>query len=194
MAGLTTKIISGVVTTGALGGGAYGIYVYNNTTDTLGNYLTNKKFTLTKRETTGDWDKVAKTYKLQVTEELKINSKTEATANDIKVWCNENLTKNINSIEDPLFKKASKWCVKYTTISEKLGSKTVKEANALNSEHNNFPQGVKDSIAKIKLPGETQTHTNGAKTVEWCNQNLNRSYSADDEFFFKNTKQYCFTT
>lgn len=195
MSAIAAKLVTGVITTGVLGGGAYGIYYITDTTNTVSFYLKQKGFTETPQGSSEEWDKVLKTYNLEKTEDLKIESNLAITATTIKDWCKENLEKNIKSIEDPLFKKASKWCVKYQTIKEKLGTtKTVQVAGTLNSSYEQFPQKVKESIQKIELTPKTKAHTNGEKTVKWCEQNLDRSHSEDSEFFFENTQKYCFAS
>ncbi|OAL10037.1 hypothetical protein A6V39_03930 [Candidatus Mycoplasma haematobovis] len=191
MASIATKLVTAIASAGVVGGAGYGVYALTDTTDSIENYLKKSSFTITLQNDEASWTKVLETYKLEATDDLKIKDEDITQSKDIKDWCKEMLAKKIKSKDDD-YKKASKWCVKYDVIKDKLGegAKLETKAETLNTNYNNFPKEVKDSISEIKLQG-TKQHENGEKTIQWCKQNQNRTYSNDTEFFFANTKKYC---
>ncbi|OAL10031.1 hypothetical protein A6V39_03900 [Candidatus Mycoplasma haematobovis] len=195
MTGIGTKIIIGTLTAGALGGGAYGIYAYNNTTDTVEKYLLDSKLTITKDNEDVAWTKVYDTYLLEKTSsKLEIKDVAINNKNDIKNWCKSKLTQTIKSKEEHLYKQVSKWCVHYTTITDKVGKgkKLVSDVSALNSKFGSLPEYLRNEIGKVVLGSGVSGNTNGEKIKKWCTDNAKRSYVNDSEFYSKNITAHCF--
>ncbi|OAL10030.1 hypothetical protein A6V39_03895 [Candidatus Mycoplasma haematobovis] len=193
MTNLGTKITIGVLTAGTLSGAGYGIHALTDTTDTLRNYLSNSGLNITGDGEASEWTKVLATYKLEVTKELKIQEKV-TTSNDIKNWCSSNLTKLIKSKSDVLYKRASKWCIKYKTIEEELTiDKFEKEVSKLQTKHDSLSTEMKEIIKGVTLsPAKTQNE-NGEKIKQWCTENSKRSYSDENKSYIDNIKSACLT-
>ncbi|OAL10040.1 hypothetical protein A6V39_03945 [Candidatus Mycoplasma haematobovis] len=186
MAGIGIKVATSMASAGALGGGAYGIYTYNNTTDTVRNYL--KKNNLTPRTT--NWETVLEAYKLEKTSQTEIQTGAINNADVIKTWCEKNLSSSIQSVKDNLFKKASQWCVNFQSISEKLGEAQFETvASKLTSKYASLQGRIKDLIDGVT--GAGSSNGNGDKIKSWCDSNKKRRFSSDGEFYSSSIKSLC---
>ncbi|AEW45509.1 hypothetical protein MHC_03245 [Mycoplasma haemocanis str. Illinois] len=145
---------------------------------------------LNEQERSKAWTKVLDTYKIEATSDTKIGSKeiSAITAQDIESWCKEALemgTKNQNY--ESTYSKTSKWCVVYTTISEKLTSENKKlssDTNSLKTKYESMPETLKTSITSDN--GQA-----GQKTKEWCENNVKRSFLGVQDIHYQNLAQYC---
>lgn len=186
MASIAIKAVATLATAGSIGGVAYGFHTLSDTTDTVRNYLTKNGLNIAKQNDSNFWDKVLKTYKLEK-EGFEINNDADLKdSSEIKAWCDSALKTRIKSKEEDIFKKSSKWCVEYQAIKEKIKDKQfVKEHQKLNDKLEKFSE---ESQIEIK---ELTQKTNGEKIKHWCDKNADRSYSKDDERYFKDINANC---
>ncbi|OAL10033.1 hypothetical protein A6V39_03910 [Candidatus Mycoplasma haematobovis] len=188
MAGITVKIVAGTLTAGAIGGAGYGVHALTDTTDTVKNYLEKSKFILTKENETDLWTKAFGTYGLEKAG-FKI-PKTISNGNDIRDWCKETLNKKIKSEEEANYKIASKWCVHYTTISDKLkGKNLVDDASKLNDKISSFSKDIQTEINNTQV--DASTNQNGEKVKKWCQENVKRTFTKESENYFSNINSHC---
>lgn len=185
MSSIAVKALASLATVGGLGGAIYGAYSYNNTKDTVSNYLTKSNLIVAKQDDSGFWDKVLKTYKLE-SKGLEIENIDLNNSTGIKAWCDSALKREIKSKEEDIFKKASKWCVEYQTIKDKLKEKTFQsETSKLKDKLNSFIKEIQEEINAIK-DGTTEE-----KVKKWCDDNSYRSYSEDEDKYFKDIIKNC---
>lgn len=189
MAGVAIKTLASLSTVGGIGGAAYGVYAYNNTTDTLENYLVKGGFAIRQDK----WDKVLETYKIEKTPELSIQGKEVTEKTQIETWCKDNLTKNINSIKDPLFEKSSKWCVEFKTIAESLGDdkELEKDEETLNGKFSSLPPEIRTLVEKEKVKPTPTENANGKKIKQWCTNNSKRRADDSNSSFMKDITDHC---
>ncbi|OAL10039.1 hypothetical protein A6V39_03940 [Candidatus Mycoplasma haematobovis] len=195
MTGIANKLIVGTIATGALGGGAYGVYALTDTTDSIENYLKKNNLDIVSQDATSEtaWNKAFGTYEIEKEEDdLKITDKEIKNRDDIKKWCNNTLRKKIKSTENSLYKKASYWCTKYQTISEKLGNDKPFETNVATLEGKHAQLGVfKNTIESITLRKTKQENQNGEKMKQWCDDNKKRKFNKRNKSFIDNITSHC---
>ncbi|OAL10035.1 hypothetical protein A6V39_03920 [Candidatus Mycoplasma haematobovis] len=199
---LGTKVLISVGVTGALGGAGYGIHALtsspdtSDTSDTLSNFF--KKDSTIKLVSQDDgseaaWTKAHDAYLLEKDEVgLSITDKTINNGTDIKDWCASALTKTIRSTSDLLYRQAKKWCTEFKTISEQIGSTKTREEDlaTLDGKHGALDEKIKQALKQITdVSGNNQ---NGAKLKKWCDNNLKRSYSDVQEYYYKHIVSNCY--
>ncbi|OAL10038.1 hypothetical protein A6V39_03935 [Candidatus Mycoplasma haematobovis] len=190
--GFAVKSAIGIVTVGTLGGAGYGVYSYNNTTDTVRNYLKKNNLTVIEKTNSTFWTKVLETYKLEKTQELSISVENNVTAENIRDWCDTNLKTNIDSTDNSLFKKASRWCVDYQTIEEQLTSaKFQTDTKELAKKYSSITDTtIKGQIDKSVISGGNN-NSEGDKIKRWCDSNKKRRFSSDDKVYSSNIETIC---
>ncbi|AEG73188.1 hypothetical protein HF1_08510 [Mycoplasma haemofelis str. Langford 1] len=181
--------LAGVGGTGVLGYGAYTMMQPSNVKEVL--IKNNFKLTsdLSGTALSDAWTKVLETYKVEATSDTKIREE-EITSKDIEEWCLSSLKVKVNDKHyESTYSKASKWCVIYTTISEKLKSEnkaiSTNDTN-LKSKYDSMPEHLKTSI----LNG-ADSNKAGEKTKEWCGQNSKRSFLGSHDTHYQNLISYC---
>ncbi|CBY92499.1 hypothetical protein HF1_04910 [Mycoplasma haemofelis str. Langford 1] len=138
-----------------------------------------------------EWEKVLNRYKVEVNDTSKIieKDKGSVTKEEIKKWCGDNLDSKIN---DSLYSKASKWCVTFTSLSEKLtstGKQLSTNATSLKSKYDTMSEALKGEINKITVSSGTPQE--GEKTKLWCSDLSKRAFISEEDTHYRNLIQYC---
>ncbi|OAL10029.1 hypothetical protein A6V39_03890 [Candidatus Mycoplasma haematobovis] len=164
-----------------------------NTNDKIQNHLIKNGYSITDFNKPELWKKVYETYKLEKDQEgLEIQGISITSGENIKEWCTLTLSKGINSKNNALYKQASKWCTEYKTIKESFqeGKELITKAKDFKGKYGKLPKSeLKNTISKVQV--SVTTLANAHKFKIWCEENSNRSYSNDQEFFAKHIKEHC---
>ncbi|CBY92458.1 hypothetical protein HF1_04500 [Mycoplasma haemofelis str. Langford 1] len=137
------------------------------------------------------WNKTLDRYKVEADNDSRINSKDHQslTKDEIVQWCKDNLGKKI---DNNLYSKASKWCVTFTSISEKLSrdSKKLKEdVSSLKTKYNSIPSNLQAEINKITASeGDNKT---GEQTKAWCSSLSKRAFLNEEDGHYQHIINYC---
>ncbi|CBY92809.1 hypothetical protein HF1_08010 [Mycoplasma haemofelis str. Langford 1] len=186
---------AGMAGAGGVGLGGYAAYTMvqpSNVKEAL--IKNNFKLTadLKEQERSKAWTKVEGTYKVEATNDTKIGNKeiSATTAQDIESWCKTALEVGVKDKRyESTYSKASRWCVIYTTISEKLtleNKKLSSDTSSLKTKYEGMPEDLKKSIT-------SETDQTGQKTKEWCENNAKRSFLGTQDTHYQNLTKYCLT-
>ncbi|AEW45288.1 hypothetical protein MHC_02110 [Mycoplasma haemocanis str. Illinois] len=182
MSSLLTKVGLSLTGIGGTGLGGYVIYTYSQSNlPTIKEILIAEKYSLTT-----DWNKVAKTYALEVNQELKIGEGV-VNADVIKQWCIEKLE---STDKKSFLKRAKKWCVNYSSIQDQLAKdKLALETTetALKSKYSQLDSSIKSEVDSFA--GEASKDVEGSKLKQWCESRSYKTYVAGD--FYNNFKDKC---
>ncbi|AEG73129.1 hypothetical protein MHF_0865 [Mycoplasma haemofelis Ohio2] len=179
--------MAGIAGTGTCGYAAYKMMQPSNVKEVL--IKNNFKLTseLREQEREAAWNKVLETYKVEVAENTKIENKTstEITSKDIEGWCSKALEVKVKDKDyESTYSKATKWCVIYTSIADKLKSdnKTLStDTSSLASKYSSMPQELKTAISGQE----------GEKVKTWCENTSKRFFLGSEDTNYKNLINYC---
>ncbi|OAL10043.1 hypothetical protein A6V39_03960 [Candidatus Mycoplasma haematobovis] len=191
MLSVKAKVGICIVSAISLGGLGYGIHALIFT-DSLENYLSKYELSLIEDSAIDEWKQIFESYKLEKEGyEIDRGVKDE---NAIKGWCKSSLKKNIKSTYDPLFQKATRWCIEITTIEEKLkdSGEFEEETTKLTGKYIGLNPKVRQLVDK-EVVTDTSENANGSKIKQWCDTNKKRRFVPENkkDFFLENIKKVC---
>ncbi|CBY92556.1 hypothetical protein HF1_05480 [Mycoplasma haemofelis str. Langford 1] len=134
------------------------------------------------------WTKVAKTYVLEVNEDLRIGT-GNVSADNIRDWCVQNIE---SKGKGSLLKKAEKWCVVYSTFTDKLKTDNLEletDANTLNGKYSSLGD-LQEEVNKIQI-SNGGSNSNGEKLKKWCETKSDASHSESTNSLYEKFKQHC---
>ncbi|CBY92552.1 hypothetical protein HF1_05440 [Mycoplasma haemofelis str. Langford 1] len=185
MSSVLTKAGLSLAGMGGTGLGGYAIYTYSQgDSRTIKEVLIAEKYTLASSQEA--WDKVAKTYALEVTPELKIGEAT-VNANAIKQWCEEKLK---STDKKSFLERTKKWCVTYSSIRDQLTKDNLTletEESTLKPKYAQLDSSIKSEVDSFT--GEASKDPEGSKLKQWCESRSYRTYIAGD--FYNTFKEKC---
>ncbi|AEG72805.1 hypothetical protein MHF_0533 [Mycoplasma haemofelis Ohio2] len=137
------------------------------------------------------WEKTVSRYKVEADGNSKINSDniSSITKDKISKWCEENLG---SKIEEALYSKASKWCVAFTSLEEKLkqsGRQLQTNAQTLNGKYDSIPQDIKGKINSVSVTASS--NQNGEKIKQWCSDLSKRAFTNEKDSHYQNLISHC---
>ncbi|AEW45270.1 hypothetical protein MHC_02020 [Mycoplasma haemocanis str. Illinois] len=137
------------------------------------------------------WEKVVSRYKVEVDDNSKIidANASAITKDKISDWCKKNLDVKI---ENSLYSKASKWCVEFTSLEEKLkqsGRQLNANAQTLDGKYNSLPHDIKGKVDKVSVTASS--HQNGEKIKQWCSDLSKRSFTGENDNHYQNLISHC---
>ncbi|OAL10041.1 hypothetical protein A6V39_03950 [Candidatus Mycoplasma haematobovis] len=185
---IAIKLGVGIASAGAIGGAGYGIYSYNNTTDTVQSYLEKNNFVVIKQSEQDLWNKSYEAYKFEKTSDLTI---TPDNSEGIKAWCNTALNKTIKSKTEIDYTGATKLCVRFETIKDKLSKELEQTVTKLNGKLDLFTTSIQEEIKKINA--EEGQNKVGTQIQKWCAENSKRRNSTENKPYLDDIRKNCLT-
>ncbi|CBY92628.1 hypothetical protein HF1_06200 [Mycoplasma haemofelis str. Langford 1] len=183
---MPSSLIKGGMAAAGVGGAGLGGWAISNhikSNNTVKAILVSKGHKLTSSLPTSEqgaaWEKALNTYKLEGIGDLQIQ-KGNVSATDIKNWCSENLGKQSN---DSTLKKASRWCVLYSSFKDKLdeeGRVLETDLSSLQTKYNSLGS-LTEEVKKV-TPDSGSENENGRKLKKWCETMIHLSYRDDDAY------------
>ncbi|CBY92558.1 hypothetical protein HF1_05500 [Mycoplasma haemofelis str. Langford 1] len=180
----------GIASVGVGSAGLGGWAISSHLNNTVASVLSSKGYKLTsslkESEQDAAWKKVTRTYQLEVRGDLKIKEGV-VTDVDLKNWCSQNMKVQSN---DALLRKASKWCVIYSSFEDKLKEEGVEleaDTNSLKNRYSDLRE-LTNEVSKI-TPDSGTGDENGRKLKKWCEKMVHLSYS--DDSVYQTFKKHC---
>ncbi|AEG72926.1 hypothetical protein MHF_0654 [Mycoplasma haemofelis Ohio2] len=169
---------------GGAGIGGYAIASYSGgDSKTIKEILTEEGYSVL--TATSDWEKVAKTYSLEVTSDLKIADSVNAEV--LKQWCGDKLK---STDKDSFLKKAKKWCTSYSTIQDQLSKDKLTletSEDTLKSKYSGLEGSIKTEVDSLNA--DSGKDVGGSKLKKWCESRSYKTYLAGE--FYNTFKDKC---